>query len=48
MHVVHLETGRHLYGGARQVLYLLEGLSWEHLQSTLSDGQISVDCSRPV
>ena len=45
MHVVHLETGRHLYGGARQVLYLLEGLSREHLQSTLicpSDSAISV------
>jgi glycosyltransferase involved in cell wall biosynthesis len=27
MHVVHLETGRHLYGGAQQVLYLLEGLT---------------------
>lgn len=27
MHIVHLETGRHLYGGARQVLMLLEGLS---------------------
>ncbi|MGH8497146.1 MAG: glycosyltransferase family 4 protein [Gammaproteobacteria bacterium] len=26
MKIVHLETGRHLYGGARQVLYLLEGL----------------------
>lgn len=45
MHVVHLETGRHLYGGARQVLYLLEGLSREHLQSTLicpSDSVISM------
>lgn len=45
MHVVHLETGRHLYGGARQVLYLLEGLSREHLQSTLicpSDSAISM------
>jgi glycosyltransferase involved in cell wall biosynthesis len=45
MHVVHLETGRHLYGGARQVLYLLEGLSREHLRCTLicpSDSAISV------
>ena len=45
MHIVHLETGRHLYGGARQALYLLEGLSREHLQSTLicpSDSAISV------
>jgi glycosyltransferase involved in cell wall biosynthesis len=26
MKVLHVEAGRHLYGGARQVLYLLEGL----------------------
>jgi len=26
IHVVHVETGRHVYGGARQVLYLLEHL----------------------
>jgi len=26
MHVLHLEAGRHLYGGPRQVLYLLRGL----------------------
>ena len=25
-HVVHLETGRHVYGGAQQVLYLTERL----------------------
>ena len=24
--ILHIETGRHLYGGAQQVLYLLEGL----------------------
>jgi glycosyltransferase involved in cell wall biosynthesis len=35
MHIAHLETGRHLYGGARQVLYLLEGLGQEGVQSTL-------------
>jgi glycosyltransferase involved in cell wall biosynthesis len=27
MKVVHVELGRHLYGGARQVAYLLEGLA---------------------
>lgn len=27
MKVVHVELGRHLYGGARQVAYLMEGLS---------------------
>ena len=26
MKVVHVETGRHLYGGARQALYLIEHL----------------------
>ncbi|MFP4671473.1 MAG: glycosyltransferase family 4 protein [Desulfohalobiaceae bacterium] len=26
MRVLHVETGRHLYGGGRQVLYLLQGL----------------------
>jgi glycosyltransferase involved in cell wall biosynthesis len=35
MHVVHLETGRHLYGGAQQVLYLLGGLAAKGLQTTL-------------
>lgn len=27
MKVLHIESGRHLYGGARQVLYILEGLA---------------------
>ncbi len=35
MHIVHLETGRHLYGGAQQVLYLLEGLAHAGVRSTL-------------
>jgi glycosyltransferase involved in cell wall biosynthesis len=35
MHVVHLETGRHLYGGAQQVLYLLNGLAARGVQTTL-------------
>jgi glycosyltransferase involved in cell wall biosynthesis len=35
MHIVHLETGRHLYGGARQVLMLLDGLAREGVQTTL-------------
>ena len=35
MHIVHLETGRHLYGGARQVLMLLKGLAAEGIQTTL-------------
>ena len=35
MHVLHLETGRHLYGGALQVLYLMDGLKDHGCQSTL-------------
>jgi glycosyltransferase involved in cell wall biosynthesis len=35
MHIAHLETGRHLYGGARQVLYLLDGLAEHNVRSTL-------------
>jgi glycosyltransferase involved in cell wall biosynthesis len=27
MKVMHVESGRHLYGGARQVLYIMEGLA---------------------
>lgn len=34
-HVVHLEAGRHLYGGARQVLMLAEGLERHGFESTL-------------
>jgi glycosyltransferase involved in cell wall biosynthesis len=35
MHVLHLETGRHLYGGARQVLHLAEGLAAYGVRNTL-------------
>lgn len=35
MKVLHIETGRHLYGGARQVLYLLEGLAAHGVDSVL-------------
>lgn len=34
-HIVHLETGRHLYGGARQVLMLTKGLLDHNMKSTL-------------
>lgn len=34
-HIVHLETGRHLYGGGRQVLMLTEGLLAHGIRSTL-------------
>ena len=33
--VAHLETGRHLYGGARQVLYLVSGLAKHHVDNVL-------------
>lgn len=35
MHVLHLETGRRLYGGARQVLLLMAGLEAEGVKGTL-------------
>jgi glycosyltransferase involved in cell wall biosynthesis len=36
MKVLHVEAGRHLYGGARQVLYLLEGLARHGCTSLLA------------
>ena len=36
MHILHLESGRHLYGGARQVLYLAGGLADQGLDNTLA------------
>ena len=35
MRVLHLEGGRHLYGGAQQVLYILEGLESHGLDNAL-------------
>ena len=35
MKVVHLETGTHLYGGALQVLFLVEGLARRGIQNLL-------------
>lgn len=35
MHILHVETGRHLYGGALQVLYLMEGLKTHGCRNTL-------------
>ena len=34
--VLHVEAGRHLYGGARQVLYLIEGLRRHGVTSVLA------------
>jgi glycosyltransferase involved in cell wall biosynthesis len=36
MKVLHVESGRHLYGGARQVLYLLQGLAARGVENVLA------------
>lgn len=36
MKTLHLETGRHLYGGPRQVLLLLDGLKKRGIEATLA------------
>ncbi len=41
MHVLHLETGRHLYGGARQVIELAAGLPALGCASSLACGAAS-------
>jgi glycosyltransferase involved in cell wall biosynthesis len=35
MNIVHVETGRHLYGGGQQVLWLLDGLNRRGIQNLL-------------
>ena len=35
MKIVHVESGRHLYGGARQVAYLIKGLSDRRIDNVL-------------
>jgi glycosyltransferase involved in cell wall biosynthesis len=35
MKIVHVETGMHLYGGAQQVAYLLDGLSQQGIDNVL-------------
>ena len=36
MKVLHVESGRHLYGGALQVLFLLRGLPAHGVESVLA------------
>jgi glycosyltransferase involved in cell wall biosynthesis len=36
MHILHIETGRHLYGGALQVLFLLRGLTETGCRNSLA------------
>jgi len=47
--VLHVEAGRHLYGGARQVLYLLEGLPAHGVESILAapEGSAIAEGARP-
>ena len=35
MKILHIETGRHLYGGALQVLYLMRGLKERNVDNHL-------------
>lgn len=49
IHIVHVETGRHLYGGARQVLLLMRGLAARGHRSTLvcaGDSDIAISARR--
>lgn len=49
MKVVHVEGGRHYYGGARQVVYLLEGLARRGVENVLvcpPDARI-IEAARP-
>jgi glycosyltransferase involved in cell wall biosynthesis len=44
MHIIHVETGRYLYGGALQLLYLMKGLKQHGCLNTLActpDSQIA-------
>jgi glycosyltransferase involved in cell wall biosynthesis len=50
MKVLHVEMGRHLYGGARQVAYLLNGLNrfpGEHVLVCAQDGEIAGAIQNP-
>jgi len=48
--VLHVESGRHLYGGARQVLYILEGLARRGVDNVLAcpDGAHIAEPARAV
>jgi glycosyltransferase involved in cell wall biosynthesis len=49
MKIVHLETGRHLYGGARQVCRLLDALTeYEHVLVCRPNAEISGQVGRHV
>jgi glycosyltransferase involved in cell wall biosynthesis len=50
MRILHLESGRHLYGGARQVAYLIEGLEALGIDNVLlcARGSAIADCALPA
>lgn len=51
MKVLHIELGRHLYGGARQVVYLLDGLAaypGEHVLVTCPGADIASAIQNPA
>ncbi|MFM8332772.1 MAG: glycosyltransferase [Candidatus Methylumidiphilus sp.] len=51
MKILHVELGRHLYGGARQVVYLLDGLarhSGEHALVCAEGAEIAKAISNPA
>jgi glycosyltransferase involved in cell wall biosynthesis len=47
MHIMHIETGRNLYGGALQVFYLVRGLHEKGFKNSLvcpKGSEISIEC----
>ncbi|MDD5035081.1 MAG: glycosyltransferase [Methylococcaceae bacterium] len=51
MKVLHVEMGRHLYGGARQVVYLLDGLArfhGEHVLVCAEGAEIATAIANPA
>jgi len=49
MHILHIETGRNLYGGALQVFYLLKGLHVKGFNNSLicpRGSEISIQCEK--
>jgi glycosyltransferase involved in cell wall biosynthesis len=47
MRILHIEAGRHLYGGAAQVEYLIDGLTASHVDNVLVCPPTSALAARP-
>lgn len=47
MRILHIEAGRHLYGGAAQVRYLIDGLAAEHVDNVLVCAPMSALAAEP-